>query len=228
MQDANLSSGQVGWYEKGTRLTLMCSTHGQEVQGRSGVNVSNGGWDSLWYRTSDNSFVADADLETATPGAAAPDCGTPTPTVAPAAVSLPGSGRTRGSTLDSNPFTGDYVGYCTYGTQEMVKRNAGFYVNLTRDAMFWADDARTRGWTVVGEAQPHSIVVFQPSLVGGVGHVAWVDAVDYRGDGRYIAITEMNFGDGATPENGYRTTGFNQFHNRVTRDVPGMSYILIP
>jgi surface antigen len=52
----------------------------------------------------------------------------------------------------------------------------------------------------VGEAQPHSIAVFSSSLVGGVGHVAWVDAVN----GRQITITEMHPGTGAT---GYHTTG---------------------
>jgi surface antigen len=76
----------------------------------------------------------------------------------------------------------------------------------------------------VGEAQPHSVAVFSSSLVGGVGHVAWVDAVN----GRQITITEMNTGAGATVASGYDTTGFHVFDTRTVEDVPGMSYILIP
>jgi hypothetical protein len=38
----------------------------------------------------------------------------------------------------------------------------------------------------------------------------------------------MNFGDGATEANGYHTTGFNKFQTRTVKDVPGVSYLLIP
>jgi surface antigen len=139
--------------------------------------------------------------------------------------------RTMGATTDVNPFSSpDLVGYCTYGAQEQVKGNAGYYIAaLTGNAEDWPAEARGAGWTVMADAQPRSIVVFDHSLVGGVGHVAWVDSVDQRADGRYLSITEMNFGPGATASNGYHTTGFNQIHTRTNvKDVPGMSYILIP
>ena len=84
--------------------------------------------------------------------------------------------------------------------------------------------AQAAGWTVASDAHPHSIVVFSSALVGGVGHVAWVDAVN----GRDITITEMNTGTGATVANGYRTTGFHEFDTRTVEAVPGLSYILIP
>jgi surface antigen len=61
-------------------------------------------------------------------------------------------------------------------------------------------------------------------VVGGVGHVAWVDAVS----GRAITITEMNSGYGATAANGFRTTGFHAFDTRTVEAVPGISYIVIP
>ncbi len=77
---------------------------------------------------------------------------------------------------------------------------------------------------MVGEAQPHAIAVFSSSLVGSVGHVAWVDAVN----GRQITITEMNTGTGATVANGYHTTGLHVFDTRTVEDVPGISCILIP
>ncbi|MCV7197429.1 CHAP domain-containing protein [Mycobacterium angelicum] len=135
-----------------------------------------------------------------------------------------GTNPTTGRTSDHNPLSG-YEGYCTWGAQEQIHVHAGYYVNaLSGNAENWANQARAAGWTVVDEAQPRSIVVYSSSLVGGVGHVAWVDAVN----GQDITITEMNFGPGATAANGFRTTGFNQFDTRIVRDVPGTSYILIP
>lgn len=132
--------------------------------------------------------------------------------------------RAKGSTTDHNPLS-DYEGYCTWGAQEQIHAHTGYYVKaLTGNAENWADQAQAAGWTVVTEAQPRSIAVYSSSLVGGVGHVAWVDAVN----GGNITITEMNFGSGATPANGYRTTGFREFDTRIARGVPGMSYILIP
>jgi surface antigen len=162
------------------------------------------------------------------PVAQAQPVGQPVPP-SPAQASL---NRTMGATTtDANPFSSpELVGYCTYGAQEKVKENAGYYITaLTGDAESWPDEARGGGWTVVRDAQPRSIVVFASSLVGGVGHVAWVDNVDQRADGTYLTITEMNYGRGATKENAYHTTGFNHWHTRSNvKDVPGMSYILIP
>lgn len=132
--------------------------------------------------------------------------------------------RAKGPTIDRNPLSG-YEGYCTWGAQEQIHAHTGYYVKaLTGNAENWADQAQAAGWTVVTEAQPRSIAVYSSSLVGGVGHVAWVDAVN----GGDLTITEMNFGSGATLANGYRTTGFREFDTRTVKGVPGMSYILIP
>lgn len=134
------------------------------------------------------------------------------------------AGRTIGPTIDHNPLK-DYEGYCTWGAQEQIHEHTGYYVRaLTGNAENWANQAQAAGWTVVGDAQPHSIAVFSSSLVGGVGHVAWVDAVN----GKNITITEMNNGPGASVSNGWRTTGFHEFDTRNVEGVPGMSYILIP
>jgi surface antigen len=133
--------------------------------------------------------------------------------------------RTKRATIDHNPLSGDYQGYCTWGAQEQIHDHTGYYVKaLTGNAENWAYQAEAAGWTVVGGAQPHSIAVFNSSLVGGVGHVAWVDAIK----GRQVTITEMNTGYGATAANGYHSTGFHQFDTRTVQDAPGMSYILIP
>lgn len=132
--------------------------------------------------------------------------------------------RTQGLTTDHNPFSG-YEGYCTWGAQELIHDHTGYYIKaLTGNAESWADQAAAGGWTVVGDAQPHSIAVFSSALVGGVGHVAWVDTVR----GNNMTITEMNTGFGGTAANAYRTTGFNQFDTRTAKEVPGISYILIP
>jgi surface antigen len=132
--------------------------------------------------------------------------------------------RTQGLTTDRNPFSG-YEGYCTWGAQELIHDHTGYYIKaLTGNAESWADQAAAGGWTVATDPQPHSIAVFSTALVGGVGHVAWVDAVH----GNNMTITEMNTGFGGTAANAYRTTGFNQFDTRTTKAIPGISYILIP
>ena len=132
--------------------------------------------------------------------------------------------RAQGLTTDHNPFSG-YEGYCTWGAQELIHDHTGYYIKaLTGNAENWASQAQAGGWTVVGDAQPHAIAVFSSALVGGVGHVAWVESVH----GNNMTITEMNTGFAGSGANGDRTTGFNQFDSRTFREVPGISYILIP
>lgn len=75
MSDANLNSAQDGWYNPGDHVTLVCSKRGQAVQGFFSFNIP-GGWDNLWYQTSDGHFVADVDIETGTLDVVAPECGT--------------------------------------------------------------------------------------------------------------------------------------------------------
>lgn len=125
-----------------------------------------------------------------------------TPFAAPANADS-ATNRTAGPTTDHNPLSG-YEGYCTWGAQELIHAHTGYYVRaLTGNAENWASQAQAAGWTVVGEPQPRSIAVYSSALVGGVGHVAWVEAVN----GGDITITEMNLGTGATAANGWRTTG---------------------
>ena len=224
MSDANLNSHQNGWYSPGEKLTLVCSKRGQAVKGFFSFNIPNGGWDNLWYKTSDNSFVADVDIETGTLQDVAQDCGGGD---APAPAAAPSGGRAKGATTQRNPFdTAELIGYCTYGAQEQVHSNAGYYISaLTGPAVAWADQARGAGWTVVSDPQARSLVVFDAAAAGNPdGHVAWVDAVN----GNNITITEMNYGRGATAANGYHTVGFNKFDTRHIKSGPGLSYILIP
>ncbi len=83
MAAPNLTSQQNGWYNVGDRLTLACSTRGQAVKGYFSFNIPNGGWDNLWYKTTDGSFVADVDIETGTFNVVAPDCGASPPVAVP-------------------------------------------------------------------------------------------------------------------------------------------------
>src|SRR5689334_7466685 len=42
MSDANLGSGQDGWYNEGDHLTLVCSKRGQPVKGFFSFNIPGG------------------------------------------------------------------------------------------------------------------------------------------------------------------------------------------
>jgi murein DD-endopeptidase MepM/ murein hydrolase activator NlpD len=75
MTDANLGAQQNGWYNEGDNVTLVCARRGQPVKGFFSFNIPGGGWDNLWYKTSDGNFVADVDIETGTLNVVAPDCG---------------------------------------------------------------------------------------------------------------------------------------------------------
>jgi len=75
MSAPNLNSQQDGWYHKGDKLTLKCFKRGQAVKGYFSFNIPNGGWDNLWYKVSDNHFVADVDIETGTLKTVTGECG---------------------------------------------------------------------------------------------------------------------------------------------------------
>jgi hypothetical protein len=74
MSEPNLGSRRDGWYNAGDQLTLVCSVRGQAVKGFFSFNIPNGGWDDLWYRTADGSYVADVDIETGSLNPIAPSC----------------------------------------------------------------------------------------------------------------------------------------------------------
>lgn len=222
MKDANLNSGQVGWYEKGAKLTLQCSKRGQAVKGYFSFAIPNGGWDNLWYKVSDNYFVADVDIETGSNNPVAPDCGTPQPQPQPQPQQPAASaGRTKGATSPGPNPLARFVGECTYGAQEEMKKRTGFYIPaLNKHAKFWDDIAQSTGWQVVRNGpQARALVVFEPGVQyadPNNGHVAWVDSVTQLGGKPAVAITEWNYKGQRYPT------------KRTVAHVPGMSYILIP
>jgi surface antigen len=216
MSDAGLTSRPDGIYKPGDELTLVCSKRGQGMAGIFGSTVAGRGND-LWYQTSDGHFVSDDDIETGTLKVAAPECGSLPPSAASEAAPVTDAGRATGRTQGVNPGT---PGQCTWGAAQKWFEASGSYPALLGDAMSWSDTATAAGWTVVDDARDRSIVVFQPGVAGAgsVGHVAWVDSVSERPDGRWIHVTEMN--------NAY-LGGVGIFNDRDIREVPGMSYILL-
>jgi hypothetical protein len=75
MNGSNLKSGQDGVYNAGQVLGLVCHAAGEPVRGFFSYQIANGGWDSLWYKTTDGHYVADVDIDTRTLDALGPDCG---------------------------------------------------------------------------------------------------------------------------------------------------------
>jgi CHAP domain. len=132
---------------------------------------------------------------------------------------IPPCGATRqwGAIAGGNTGLG---GQCTYGAMIQFHNATGVYPAVYGNARDWDASARQNGWTVVLDAEQRSVVVFQPGVQGAdpnYGHVAWVEDVEMRSDGRYVHVLEMN--GSAGPWN---------WDRRVVKDVWGMSYILAP
>ncbi len=209
------NSRQDGWYDVNDRLTLVCSTRGQSTTGLSHSTVGGGAGNAFWYKTSDGHFVRGADIDTGTLNAFVPDCaGQGDRPAAPAAD----PGRTLGQRQATNSGT---EGQCTWGALAQWFDVGGYYPALAGNASDWADSARAHGWTVVNDPQPRAIVVFQPWLPGvsPYGHAAWVNSVTERFDGTWVNIIEMN-----NASHG----GAGAWWTRDVKNVPGMSYILMP
>lgn len=216
MSAPSLNSQQDGWYGKDDKLTLECFERGEPVKGYFSFNIPNGGWDNLWYRVSDNHFVANVDIETGTLDTVTGECGDQPP---PPVQASSTTGRALGKT---QPYNTGTPGQCTDGAMQKWHEATGDYPDVHGNAKDWADSASAAQWTVVGDAQPRSIVVFQPGVEGADpvnGHVAWVNSTSRRPDGLYINLTEMNNSQHGGP-----------FHwwTRDAKDMPGMSYILAP
>ncbi|BBY00172.1 hypothetical protein [Mycobacterium seoulense] len=75
MNGPNTKAGHDGVYSAGQLLTLVCHSTGEPVKGFFSYQIADGGWDSLWYKTSDGHYVADVDIDTRTLDALGPDCG---------------------------------------------------------------------------------------------------------------------------------------------------------
>lgn len=213
MTGPSLKTTQVGTYPAGATLSLQCYERGQSVKGALSKYHPNGGWDDLWYKTSDGYFVADIDIETGSNNPVTGQCGVSAPAETPA---QPSSGRAKGRSIGQTNPLATFAGECTYGAQEMIHRNAGYYIPvLNKAAKNWASLAHNDGWTVTSTPQARSVVVFPPGVHyadANNGHVAWVNSVQ----GDTIYVSQWNY-KGMR----YETKG-------TYRHVAGMQYILIP
>ncbi|MDT5079242.1 MAG: hypothetical protein QOJ80_3879, partial [Mycobacterium sp.] len=137
MPDASLTSPPDGSYNPGDQLTLVCSARGQNVNGFFSSDIP-GGWDNLWYQTSDGHFVADADIDTGTLNVVAPECSPPLQAASsePGQAQVPYANRATGRTQGSNPGTD---GQCTWGAAAKWFEASGSYPALRGDALAWRD-----------------------------------------------------------------------------------------
>lgn len=184
----------------GTQLSIDCYANGQVVNGTG-----------LWDHWVGGGYISDSLVLTGSNNPVVPLCGS-----APAPTPAPSTGRAWGQTRS---YDAGVYGYCTWGAYIKFQQYSGVYPALSGDAWNWYNSARATGWSTVLDAQPNSIVVFQPYVqwAGSLGHVGWVDQTQQRSDGLYVHVVEMN-GPG----------GWNQWDTRWVKDVPGMSYILAP
>jgi hypothetical protein len=175
MSDANLGSQQDGSYNAGDQLTLVCSKRGQGVKGFFSFNIP-GGWDNLWYKTSDGHFVADVDIETGTLDVVAPDCGggAPPPT--------PSSSNADAAVAKANSMV---------GTDAFGDRGCGMFVAAAYGVPgIGYDTAKQFRNALAGQGKIHmdggppkgSLVFSESSWDGGAGHV-----VIARGDGTFVS-----------------------------------------
>ncbi|WP_137876265.1 CHAP domain-containing protein [Rhodococcus sp. Q] len=192
--------------KEGTRVTIVCHVRGTTFTGGPYRVTTN-----VWNRLDTGGYVTDAMVETGSNNPVVPVCGGSAP--------APASGRAMGKTIGHNPAA---FGWCTWGAYSKWFEASGrrHYPALSGNAKDWVNSARATGWTVVADAQPRSMVVFQPGVHGAdrtYGHVGWVERTERRGDGLYVVVTEMNAG-----------AGFGKWSTRTVKDVPGMAYILLP
>jgi hypothetical protein len=178
MSDASLNVAQNGWYNAGDRLTLVCSKRGQAVKGYFSFNIP-GGWDDLWYKTSDGNFVADVDIETGTLDVVAADCGaapsnptSPAPTSTKAAAAVAKANGMVGTDSFGDRGCGMFVA-AAYGVPGIGYNTAKQF----RDALAAQGGIRMDGTPPAG-----ALVFSQSSWDGGAGHV-----VIARGDGTFVS-----------------------------------------
>jgi surface antigen len=125
--------------------------------------------------------------------------------------------RTLGALLPAGSANPGVPGNCTWWAMEQIKNHMkrGRYPAWGGNAGWWDNNAPGSGWPVQGMPTSHAIVVFEPYSNGmrGDGHVAWADAVQARGDGVWVHVSEMNIG------------GLWRIQSQWYRHGPGMSYI---
>jgi hypothetical protein len=115
---------------------LVCATRGQNVNGFFTSDIP-GGWDDLWYRTSDGHFVADADIATASLNVAAPDATRDPPRSGSGAAQSPTStARPAGRREAIGDGRSVHLGCFTIVTEMNNSQLAGVGIFNDRDAKY--------------------------------------------------------------------------------------------
>ncbi len=184
MTASNLNAKQEGWYNPGDRITLVCSTRGQNVKGYFSFNIP-GGWDNLWYRTSDGHYVADVDIETGTLNVVAPDCSTHNNPPAPAPAPAPSS-KVDAAVAKANSM----VGTDAYGPTGCAAFVAGAYGQAGTgyaSALDFRNALAGQGKIHMDRNMPKGALVFSQSSYDIFNKKHYGHVVIARGDGKYVS-----------------------------------------
>ncbi len=198
-------SEKIGTVVNRSLVRIVCYTRGDPFSGGPYRSTTN-----IWNRLEKGGFVTDAMLNTGSDDPVVPRCGAQTPG---------GPARATGRKTDTNTAA---PGSAAWGALEkwfQVSRRQ-FDPDIDGLPKDLPNAARAAGWTVVDRPEPRSIVVFQPGVEGAPasGHIAWVDTVADRRDGRYISITEAH-GNG---------DGITRWTSRQVKGRNGMTFVLLP
>jgi hypothetical protein len=205
----NLAS-QDGTYAVGQKLTLICSTHGQKVKGHFSFNIA-GGWDDLWYRTSDNHYVPDVDVETGTLDVVAADCSTLDPQGSGPAPQSAGAREDRAvAWANGKVGSDDYPILCgQFVANAYGKSNLG-----PPSAIAFHDQLAGAGQIHMDMNIPKGALVFSHSSWDTIDGVTYGHVLLARGDGTYVSGgVSPKFGSGHTVQvlNSWNPAGGAQY-----------------
>lgn len=166
-------SSQDGFYDVGELLTLVCHAKGQRVRGFFSSRIP-GGWDDLWYRTSDGHYVADVDIEAHTLEPLGPECNplSPPSAITKANAALAKANSAVGTDMFGPQGCGKFVAW-SYGVPGLGVNTAKEFRNkLFSQGRIHMDDNFPRG----------ALVFSENSADGGAGHVDIA-----QGDGTFVS-----------------------------------------
>jgi surface antigen len=200
-------SQRIGSIRNHSLVQIVCYTRGESFSGGPYRLTT-----TVWNKLDKGGFVTDAMLNTGSNEPVVPRCDGEAPVPV-------GPARATGRTSQDNTAP---LGSPAWGALEkwFQVSQRQFYPAISGQPKELPNAARAAGWTVVESPEARSIVVFAPGVDGAPpsGHVAWVDTTAKRRDGQYVSITEVH-GNG---------DGLNTWTSRQVKDLPGMSYILLP
>ncbi|CAM3972598.1 M23 family metallopeptidase [Tsukamurella ocularis] len=174
MTGPSLNSKQVGWYPAGARVTLQCYERGQSVKGALSKWHPNGGWDNLWYKTSDGVFVADIDIETGSNNPVTGACSGGAPAAQPVPAQSSSGWQRPTSGAIRNGFGANPAGYAKYGLPN-GHNGVDFPVGVGTPVVAANDGVVAQaGWAIPwsGAAGGNAIIIRHSSVHTGYAHLS--------------------------------------------------------